>query len=353
MNEQQFVIYTENMLRVFQDRKEAYENSDMRQVRDGVTNKLLKQTSFSDGSTDVSTRIWLDDIDLAFNRVGDNSIINIVTSSITGSLRKEIELYIREFMTANRVAREEVPWPNIREHVVKSFLNVDEAAALRDSVDHLHQSSFESEASFTRKFRDLAQKAYPVPRNVDQSRILVKAYARGLRSTGMAVKMIEQANPQTLPQAMTWVAGFSERSDAVSRLGLRHETERDEIPMEISAVHPTMPPAAISGPLSPQETATQMLGKLLRSQDKIMSKISKLEAAQTFGPGASNYSIGGPDKRQSRPKQPPQSENALPNWSQDGRPLCFGCRRYGHLKRHCREQSDWQPNQPRLSYQGN
>ena len=95
MNEQQFVMYTENMLRVFQDRKEAYENSDRRQVRDGVTNKL-KQTSFSDGSTDVSTRIWLDDIDLAFNRVGDNSIINIVTSSITGSLRKEIELYIRE-----------------------------------------------------------------------------------------------------------------------------------------------------------------------------------------------------------------------------------------------------------------
>ena len=102
MNEQQFVMYTENMLRAFQDRKEAYENSDRRQVRDGVTNKLLKQTSFSDGSTDVSTRIWLDDIDLAFNRVGDNSIIDIVTSSITGSLRKEVDLYIREFMRAKQ-----------------------------------------------------------------------------------------------------------------------------------------------------------------------------------------------------------------------------------------------------------
>ena len=74
----------------------------------------------------MSTRIWLDDIDLAFNRVGDNNIINIVTSSITGSLRKEVELYIREFMTACHVAREEVPWPEIREHVIKSFLNLDE-----------------------------------------------------------------------------------------------------------------------------------------------------------------------------------------------------------------------------------
>ena len=79
MNEQQFVVYTEHMLRAFQDRKDAFEVSDRRQVRDGIANKILKQTAFSDGSTDVSTRTWMDDIDLAFNRVGDNSIINIVT----------------------------------------------------------------------------------------------------------------------------------------------------------------------------------------------------------------------------------------------------------------------------------
>ena len=317
MNEQQFVIYTEQMLRGFQDRKEAYDVSDRRQVRDGITNKILKQTSFSDGSTDVSTRIWLDDIDLAFNRVGDNSITDIVTSSITGSLRKEVELYIREFMTARHVASEEVPWPEIREHVIKSFLNVDEAAALRDSVDHLQQSAFETETSFTRRFRDLAQKAYPVPRYIDQSRILVKAYARGLRSTGLAVKMIEQTNPQTLPQAMAWVADFSERSDAVSRLGLRHVNERGEMPMEISAL-PPMPPAAISSPLSPQETATQMLGKLLRSQGRLMTKLSKMEAGQTLGQGGSNYSTGNPDKRQSRPNSPPNRKRLaklVPRWA--------------------------------------
>ena len=96
MNEQQFLLYTERMLRVFQDRTEAYETSDRIQVMDGITNKILKQTSFSDGSSTISTRMWIDDIDLAFNQVGEQTIINIITSSITGSLRKEVELFIRE-----------------------------------------------------------------------------------------------------------------------------------------------------------------------------------------------------------------------------------------------------------------
>ena len=70
------------MFRVARDRKETYEISDRRQGMDTITNNILKQTSFSDGSSDISTRAWMDDIDLAINHVGDNTIINIITSSI-------------------------------------------------------------------------------------------------------------------------------------------------------------------------------------------------------------------------------------------------------------------------------
>ena len=81
----------------------------------------------------------------------------------------------------------------------------------------MRQSAYETNASFNRRFRDLADAAFPAPgRNDDQHRLMVRAYARGLRSSSVAVKMIEDANPGTLDAAIIWVNNFSERQDAVS-----------------------------------------------------------------------------------------------------------------------------------------
>ena len=342
MNEQQFATYHQNLLQINDDRKATVALIDRRNVLEKVTAKLLKQTTFADGSSDVSTRVWIDDMNLAYSRVGDQHIIDLVTSSVTGSLRKEVELFIQNAWNTNHIARDAVPWMEMRDHVIKTFLNIDEAAALRDSIDNLRQSTFETEASFTRRFRELAQKAYPVPRNVDQSRILVKAYARGLRSTSMAVKMIEHSNPQTLPLAMVWVADFCERNDVVSRLGLRPVNERDEVPMEIATLPLPNPPSC------PPDTTQDMLSKLLRSQDRLMYKVAKLEAGQKNGQGAANQHAGGNDRRHA--KAPPQTHDSLPDWSADGRPRCFGCSNYGHFRKDCRARKDWNSSAPRPSY---
>ena len=160
--------------------------------------------AFCDGSSDVATRQWVDDINLAFRRVGQPYIVDIVSSSVTGSLRKEVEHYVQQSLNALGVGRDVVTWPSIREHVVKSFLNGDEAAALHDAVETMRQSAFETDASYIRRFRELAQKSYPDPHNEDQCRILVRSFARGLRTAAVAVKMIEQANPHTLYEAMLW-----------------------------------------------------------------------------------------------------------------------------------------------------
>ena len=67
---------------LFQDRKDAYDVSDRRQVRDGITNKIITQTAFSDGSTDVSTRTWVDDIGL-YRDVWIAAIASYTTSLAT------------------------------------------------------------------------------------------------------------------------------------------------------------------------------------------------------------------------------------------------------------------------------
>lgn len=68
---------------------------------------------------------------------------------------------------------------------------------LRDELERTKQSPFELEASYNRRFRDVADTAYAVAeRNADQSRILVRTDARGLKSTEMAIKLIEDGNPK-------------------------------------------------------------------------------------------------------------------------------------------------------------
>ena len=222
----QFNEYRQNLARAGQERQIAHDQTTRThaiekqttrtQAIEKLTQKLLKQTAFCDGSSDVATRGWIDDITLAFQMVGQPYIVNIVSLSVTGSLRKEVEHFIQQSVNALGVGRDVIIWPSIREHVIKSFLNVDEVAALRDAVETMRQSAFETDASYIRRFRELAQKSYPDPHNEDQCRILVRSFARGLRTPAVAVNTIEQANPHTLYEAMLWLSTYSERSDAIS-----------------------------------------------------------------------------------------------------------------------------------------
>ena len=44
--------------------------------------KVIRQTSFADGHSAPATRIWLDDIQLAQNRLGPNHTIEVATSTV-------------------------------------------------------------------------------------------------------------------------------------------------------------------------------------------------------------------------------------------------------------------------------
>ena len=143
-------------------------------------------------------------------------------------------MFIHNKEVVDKVDRNAIPWEEVRAHIIRNFLNVDEQAAQRDQVESTSQAAFETEASYCRRFREVAQAGYPYDlRNADQERLLIKSFARGIKSPTVAVKMIERANPETLTEAMNWLAMYSERADDVSRLGLA--TRHDE-PMEIGSV---------------------------------------------------------------------------------------------------------------------
>ena len=237
----------------------------------------------------------------------------MATSTVTGATQ-ERNCFLNDNNQRDNVARDAIPWAQVRAHVATNFLNVGEAATLRDSLDQVRRSTLETDASFTRHFRDLAKAAFPVAaRNDDQQRTMVRAYARDLGSSAMAVKMIEQDNLVTLEAAITWVNEFSGRLDAVSRLGLVRPGKEA---MEIG----TMPPPLINR--TPQPPLKSTLDQVLRGQERLTTKLAKFEATQTRA------------QPQSSPRMTPGPRDRQCDWTADERPRRYTCGTVGHMRRN-------------------
>ena len=216
------------------------------------------------------------------------------------------------------------------------FLNIDEAAALRDEVEGLRQSAYEPEIQYARRFREVADVAYPVAiRNADQDRLLVKYFTKGLKSDAMARKLVEEINPANLNVAINSIAAISERKHAYSRLG-RHEE-----PMEVGALAKPMAP-----PPSTPASTTRPIDSLCCTIEKLATKVAKLEAsAKSSSTNKSRNKRSGWEQSsgsQTRRAPPRGPQSRGPAWDENGRPRCFQCNQFGHFARECRKQ---QPTQ--------
>ena len=159
----------------------------LRRHHEQCKQELIRQTMPCDGTSTASVRAWFEDIELAGAEVGAENQIEVAARTAAGSFRWELERYIASVLATNDniKANFNVPWADVKAHLRTSFLIVDESSALHDKVEKTRQSAYEPEASFSRRFREVADATYPADgRNDDQNR----AFARGLRSDELARK---------------------------------------------------------------------------------------------------------------------------------------------------------------------
>ena len=160
------------------------------------------------------------EVTLALNQVGPAFIIHVASRSCAGPLRYELERFIENVMLTTHVERAAINWADLRTHIAGQFLEIDEQASLRDDLERIRQSAYEPTSQYARRFREACDVTYvPALRNPDQERVLLRTFARGLTSDTLAGKLIEQANPTSIEDAITAVTRYYERSEAYSRLG--------------------------------------------------------------------------------------------------------------------------------------
>ena len=90
----------------------AHQN-DLRINHDKIIDEIVRSISSCDGSSPSLVRQWISDIDVATLRIDNGpDILTIVSRTVRGSLRKEIERFIHEQITGIAQVRDrnQVQW---------------------------------------------------------------------------------------------------------------------------------------------------------------------------------------------------------------------------------------------------
>ena len=278
--------------------------------------KLERQITVCSGDCPQAVRTWLSEIELSIPQIeGNGAVVRMASGTVAGALREELERYLSQRWQEEHIAREAVPWVAIKEQMKAAFLATDEAAHLRDECAKVRQSAYEEVASYNRRFRSLANKAYPPEdRNPDQQRILVDAYIKGLTSDKIAEEVISNGLPEELEPTMLCVSRCAERRSRLNRL------RRVEEPMELGAVggkQPAPRPEQHNNQDSTERLTHKLLKQLIGSVEKLHTKQEKLVI-----------------QRMDKTKPTRKSR------TDDGKLICYNCSGVGHISRDCPKRQE-------------
>ncbi|XP_013402405.1 uncharacterized protein LOC106168027 [Lingula anatina] len=309
MSQEQFHSLIENIRGLTEQRQVEAERQGLRWAEERERHSLQDLSDLfhpCDGTVPSETREWIDQMERAIAR-GQGNITNCATrlalKTSRGALAAEVDYCLRRQNDYYGTA-----WVTLRDHIRRSFLSPDEAACLRTEIEQIRQTPYENCAAYSRRFRNIARKAYPEPRSVDAERQLIISYARGLSDRRLTRRLVADARPATLNEALTFVDNAevgAQLFENVVGLEPRHEE-----PMEV----------ALNSTDNPMERLESKIKKLTKEVSNL--KLEKMSASQR------------------RPQQPRQwetvrRENKSKGWADDGTPLCFHCGKAGHKKREC------------------
>lgn len=271
-----------------------------------------------DGTVASEVREWLQAIDTVDQQAPNGLVLEVASNTAVGTLNRELEHFVTATVNAMppgppAPVRGAVGWAALRTHLQASFLSINEEENLKLELERVQRATYQTVPQYNVDFRAKAVRAYAPPWNAATNRILVRAYVRSLNDRRLSGKVLD-AQPANLNAAMT-------RADQVSAVDEQRTQLLGPEPMDVSAlgygdVTPRTP--ARSAPLS---TTDAKLDKLI--------ELLTLQATQS--------------QRGNR-RQGPQRRKF--EFTPDGKPICNGCKKPGHVWRDCRQRQGSNPPKP-------
>jgi hypothetical protein len=283
-----------------------------------------------------------------------------------GSLQNSITNYVY-----GKTHPESVTWHELKQFIITNFLGQDEMDYLRTQLQQLHQSSYEPTEAFTRRFFELAEKAYS-PEQLKLPLIsakIIKDFIQSLSSTSVKTQIFLQ-KPDTFQKArdaaMTAsraytlafeqsqpLVHYGQMQSAVKQLAASTpptlETRNIEN-MDCSALNFTAKPALTShnnpeALITKIASLTEAVSLMGKNVNKIEAALFKARTTPTApAPPRQPYTTPAPPAPAAPTAPPP---NTRPNRKFNPRPqrnqyttdnrdvVCFYCMRKGHKKPAC------------------
>ena len=275
-----------------------------RKERREIIQEQVDNITKCDGSDPTLVRQWISEVQLIDPTLANDVRIHIISKSVTGAFRLELEAFMRQ-----QQDRGQTPWENIRDHMLAAFVSPDHQEYQKGALAKIKQLPGETIVRYNMRFREAAQEAYPGARNADQNRELVKLYGKGLAKHIDDKKLVAQDWPATLEDALDRMSTRETGNERYHHLG------RPEEDMEVNAVQ-EKPPSKSS---------------VENSLEQIISKIASLEASQKV---LSEKVSEGTHKVHRVPRTPGSAADKRDRGSR-GVLECYECGKRGHFARDC------------------
>ena len=192
----------EDLVRAVQGLASKQDDPEARRIRT-CREKTISAISRCDGSSMPAVRIWIREIEANISDFNVPHLWEAIKFTTGGPLG----ISLRELVTAqvtSGVQADQILWPVFKKHVEQTYLTADEPSFLRAQLEALNQGSMDI-ITYTHKFRDLANQAYPLPRNSDVDRLLCDAILKGLDNSNSRRSIYEKlysGNEETLQSAI-------------------------------------------------------------------------------------------------------------------------------------------------------